>query len=68
MALNAEDVARVKQIESALGCGHGWNSPDAYFKHSGGKVSLGEAREVWRLAMELAAIAKKQFPPEPPGK
>ena len=64
MALDSKDVERVKQIESALGCHRGWNSPDAYFSHSGGKVTLGQARGVWRLAKELIEIAKKEFPPK----
>lgn len=64
MALDPKDVQRVKQIEATLGCHRGWNSPDAYFSHSSGKVTLGQARDVWHLAKELIAIAKKEFPPE----
>ncbi len=66
MALDPKDVQRVKDIESTLDCHRGWNSPDAYFTHSGGKVSLEAARRVWYMAKELIAIAKKEFPPEAP--
>ena len=47
----------INSIENALGLGRGWGA-DAYFRHSGGKVSLGQAREVWNTAMSLVKLAR----------
>lgn len=47
-------LRKAKNIKHRLGCGKDWDSPDAYFPHSGGKTSLCSAREVWHDAMKLA--------------
>ena len=57
MTISVSDVARIKQIKCILD-----SHPHAYFDHSGGMVSLGQAGGVWDLAQELIAIARKGIP------
>ena len=57
------DLATIERIESALGCHRGWHSSHAYFDHSGGMVTLGQASGVWDCAMEIINIIKRSKAP-----
>lgn len=61
MTLKPEDVARIKSIESALG-----KHPDSYFDHSGGMVTLDQARDCWETAQRLIKLIKNANPEDFP--
>jgi len=61
MPLKPEDVEIIKRIEFFLG-----KHPDSYFDHSGGMVTLGQARDCWETAQRLIKLIKNANPEDFP--
>lgn len=57
MAETTREDARsqAQAVIHRLGCGRGWDAL-AYLDHSGGRVGLGQASEVWETAMQMARL------------